>query len=51
MTNENELAEELDNAGYVEHINEKCGGSYTWEQLKSMGCPTHVTPEGFISWE
>lgn len=43
--------EALANAGYVNHINNVSGGNYTWEQLKAMGCPTYITPEGLVTWE
>ena len=43
--------EAIANAGYVDYINEVSGGNYTWEQLKSMGLPAYVTPQGLITWE
>jgi hypothetical protein len=43
--------EALANAGYVNHINKVSGGNYTWEDLKQMGLPTHVSPEGWVTWE
>ena len=51
MTEQKPTTEELANTGYVNHINEVSDGDYTWEQLKNMGCPTYVTPEGWITWD
>jgi hypothetical protein len=43
--------EALANIGYVNHINKVSGSSYTWEELKAMGCPTYITPQGLITWD
>jgi hypothetical protein len=43
--------EALANAGYVNHINKGSKRQYTWEELKEMGCPTYITPEGWITWD
>lgn len=43
--------EALANAGYVNHMNSMSETKYTWEQLKEMGCPTYITPEGWITWD
>jgi hypothetical protein len=43
--------EALRNKGYVEHINKNQEVPFTYEELKSMGLPTHITKEGFITWD
>lgn len=44
-------SEEEQNRLYVERINKASGGNYTYQQLKSMGLPNHITSNGLISWE
>lgn len=43
--------EALKNKGYVDHINKNQAVPYTYEDLKSLGFPTYITPNGLISWE
>ena len=45
------MTEAENNQRYVDYINSIQPRQYTYEELKSMGLPTYITPEGFITWE
>lgn len=45
------MTEAEQNKGYVDYINSIQPIQYTYEELKKLGLPTFITPEGFISWE
>lgn len=45
------MTESEKNKGYVDYINSIQPKQYTYEELKAMGSPTYITPEGFITWE
>ena len=45
------MTEAEQNQGYVDYINSIQPVRYTYEELKAMGLPTYITPEGFITWE